>query len=129
MEALIRERQIYRAGLPRADVVQSALRRGLRDHLKHVGGEIAGNDFGGMRRHMKADMAGAAAKVEDMRTGPAGDQAGERLQVRALRVDGAAEIGGGSHAELAVDQRLVGFCFGSSRLPLDRAGVRRGQKG
>ena len=42
---------------------------------------------------------------------PGRNQAGKRLQVRALRMHGAAEIGGGTCAELAVDQRLVGLCF------------------
>jgi hypothetical protein len=55
-------------------------------------------------RNMEAHMTAAATKVENARRRMAADEFDQMIEVSALRMDGARDIGRRAGAELAADE-------------------------
>jgi hypothetical protein len=109
IEAALGERQFFGDALLGPDIVQTAFARAVRDNLEHLRREIASDDLTDVRCHVEADVSGAATEIEHAGFAVPPHQVGKRLQIGALRMHGAAEIGRGAGAELAADQRFLGF--------------------
>ena len=109
VEAGVGEGQFLDHALLGADIREAALGRRLRHRAQHVAGEIIGDDLAHMRRHAKADMPATAAEIEDPGLSLASDNLGQRLQILALGMDCAVDIGGRPRTELAGNQAGMGF--------------------
>ena len=98
---------MLRHALARGDVAKAALGGRLGDQVQHLRGEVVGDDLAGPRREAEADMAGPAAEIEDAQFFALARKRGERVEVGALRMHGALEIGGRLLSELPADQGLM----------------------
>lgn len=76
-------------------------------HAQHVVRQVVGHHRSGVRRHGKTHVAAAAAEVEHLGMRRRLGQRGQGIEVGALRVHGAGEIGLRDLAELPVDESML----------------------
>ncbi len=93
--------------LLRRDIAETAFLRGPIHHIQHLGRQVICHDLPHMRRDMEGDMAAAAAEVEHAGVRMRPRQRRQRLEIDALRMHGAVQIGVRARAELAAHQCFV----------------------
>ncbi|MNH08864.1 hypothetical protein D3C79_682980 [compost metagenome] len=103
VERGIGERQAFGGTALGGDIGQAALGGGTGDHVEHGLREVVGDHFGDQRGDVEADMAGAAAQVQHAGTALPRQRGLQQGKFTALGVHGAAEVGAGLFAELALD--------------------------
>ena len=109
IERSVRERQHLDRALQRDEVGNSA-RLGLRDDSgEHRLGQIVRHDFADMRRQREADMSAAAAQIERAAECVRPCQGREFVEVLAMRMNGAGDIGRRARAELLGHQGVNRF--------------------
>ena len=107
VERRVLKRQMLGRGFRGLDVAQALLARCPRDRRQHLGRQIARDDPPRVARQGVGDMTPAGAHIE--RQFSAFGERSDRLEVGALTVDRAFDIGFRSRAELRLDDSLMGL--------------------
>ena len=107
IEVAIGERRPLRSALLSAQIVQAAPGRFRRHHFQHGRRQIISHYLPCRLRHLKADMARAAAQVQHPRRAMLRRRLAQLGELRALRMHLAAQIGGGLAAELLLHVLLM----------------------
>ncbi|MCY1551125.1 hypothetical protein D9M68_874350 [compost metagenome] len=103
LERRIGERQAFGSAALGRDIGQATFGGGAGDHVEHGLREVVGDHFGNQRGHIEAHMTGTAAQVQHTGMGLPCQLSLQQGEFTALGVHGAAEVGAGLLAELALD--------------------------
>ena len=120
VERGIRKGQALSRRLDGLDVGKPLLARRGRHGRQHLAREVRGGDPRRVARHQIGDMAATRAEIEGMVRPTLGHNGFERLEVCALRMHGALDIGLSAWPELGLDDAVMMVCHGRflRRLPL-----------
>ena len=108
IEAAGVERQMLGRRLDRLDIGETPFARRSGNGIEHVARQIRRRDRAGMARHQIGDVAAAGTEIERARRSPLANDRFQGLEVRALGMNGAFDIGLRARPELGLDDFLVG---------------------
>ncbi|MNN15688.1 hypothetical protein D3C81_1288010 [compost metagenome] len=108
VERGVGERQAFGGASLRGDIAQAALGGGAGNHIEHGLRQVVGDHFGNQWRNVETDVTGTTAQVQHAGLGLACQFGLQQGELGALGVYGAAEVGAGLFAELALDHVGVG---------------------